>query len=302
MYFAIVKQAPPSSIARMIKDPVTPLQIQAPQGYSASFLAAIDKGLAVLSQDRPQTIDAFRELLGIVSLGPPPPVRAIGAIGAGAPAIRADLPFPQDPQVPMPVEPPVPAAVVSPPKQAPLAAAPAAGKRWKFIAVAAALLLTAGLGLYTLVRNAADDTIMLAQPHTTSPQPAVAPEPVPVPVSAPAKAPDPVESLAVAAPPPPEASAPAVHEEVPHAAPPEVKPAAPVIETVSYKLAIKPWGTVYVDGRERGVSPPMKRLSLPAGKHKIRIVNPNFPDYSINLDSGKSKSGTIEHDFAAAKK
>ena len=91
-------------------------------------------------------------------------------------------------------------------------------------------------------------------------------------------------------------------ERKPSPPPAEPKAAAPVVETVSYKLAIKPWGTVYVDGRERGVSPPMKRLALPAGKHKIRIVNPSFPDYSINLDSGKNKSGTIEHDFAPAKK
>jgi hypothetical protein len=162
------------------------------------------------------------------------------------------------------------------------------------------LLLTAGFGLYTLVRNAADDTSMLAQPHTTAPPPAAAAAPTPIP----AKGLDPSESVVEAAPTPPQAIAPPVAEEVVHAAPPAaaVKPAAPVIENVSYKLAIKPWGTVYVDGRERGVSPPMKRLSLPAGKHKIRIVNPNFPDYSINLDSGKNKSGAIEHDFAAAKK
>lgn len=290
MYFAIVKQAPPSSIARMIKDPVTPLQIQAPEGYSQLFLAAIDKGLAVLSQDRPQTIDAFRELLGIVSLGPPPPVRAIGA---RAPATRADEPTPQ---APMPVEAPASADVLPAPPKAPVAAPLAAGKRLKFIAVAAALLLTAGFGLYTLVRNAADDTIMLALPQAKAPQPAPAP--------APAKTLDPSESLVEAEPTPPQASAPAAPEEAVPAAPPpaEVKPAAPVIETVSYKLAIKPWGTVYVDGRERGVSPPMKRLSLPAGKHKIRIVNPSFPDYSVNLDSGKNKSGSIEHDFSAAKK
>jgi serine/threonine protein kinase len=303
MYFAIVKQAPPSSIARMIKDPVTPLQVQAPQGYSASFLAAIDKGLAVLSQDRPQTIDALRDLLGIASLGPPLPVRSIGA---GAPALRADAPLPQDPQAPMPVGPPASVKVPAPLSKAPVATAPAGNKRWKFIAVAVALLLTAGFGLYTLVLSGADDTIMLAQPHTSVPRPAETPEPVPepVPAPAPAKALDPSESLVEAAPTPPKATAPAVPEVATQAAPPpaEVKPAAPVVETASYKLTIKPWGTVYVDGRERGVSPPMKRLSLTAGKHKIRIVNPNFPDYSINLDSGKNKSGAIEHDFAAAKK
>jgi predicted Ser/Thr protein kinase len=301
MYFAIVKQPPPSSIARMIKDPVTPLHIQAPEGYSAEFLTAIDKGLAVLAQDRPQTIDELRDLLGIVSLGPPPPLRAIGATQRGAPATRADTTFPADPDVPMPVEAEPIAAVPAPQKAAASMAAPLAGKkRWQFIAAAAALVLTAGLGLFALVRSAADDTIMLALPQTTAPRQAATPAPEP----APANAPVPAESEAAAAP-TAKAAEPVAPPEVAAVAPPpaeEAKPAAPAIETVSYKLAIKPWGTVYVDGRERGVSPPMKRLSLPAGKHKIRIVNPSFPDYSINLDSGKNKSGAIEHNFAPAKK
>ena len=272
MYFAVAKQAPPSSIARMIKDPVTPLREQAPQGYHPTFLVAIDKGLAVLAQDRPQTIDAFRDLLGIVSLGPPPPARVIGAGQRGAPAAREDAP-PAAPEIVTPTE----AAPVSD------AAVPRAGKRWKFIAIATALLLTAGLGLYALVNNAAEETIMLALPQSTATPPPRAAAPVPAPVLAAAE--PQVEA------PPPEPAAPA-----------PVKAAAPAVETVSYKLAIKPWGTVFVDGRERGVSPPMKRLTLTAGKHKIRIVNPSFPDRLINLDSGKNKSGAIEHDFAPAKK
>ena len=304
MYFAIMKQPPPSSIARMIKDPVTPLQVQAPEGFSESFLAAIDKGLAVLAQDRPQTIDEFRDLLGIVSLGPPPPVRAIGVGQRGAPAARADEPLPVEPEPAMPVAAAATANVLPPPKAAaPAAAALSGQKRWQFIAAAAGLLATAGFGLYALVHNAADDTIMLALPQT----PATAPRPEAAPV--PAKALDASESQVEVAPPvtQPTSSGPATPEEPPAVAavaPPAVepKPAAPVVETVSYKLAINPGGTVYVDGRERGVSPPMKRLVLPAGKHKIRIVNPSFPDYSINLEPGKNKTGTIEHDFASTKK
>ncbi|MDB5936259.1 MAG: serine/threonine protein kinase, partial [Massilia sp.] len=284
MYFAILKQAPPSSIARMIKDPVTPLQVQAPEGYSAEFLAAIDKALSVLAQDRPQTIDQFRELLGIVSLGPPPPVREIGASQRGVPAARTDAQG-AAPVTAIPVE--VPAS------EKPAVATPvAARKRWQFVAAAAALVAVAGSGLYALVHGTSDDTIMIALPHNTTaalPPTAAAPAaveaPPPVVASAPAE-PEPTVTPAVVAEPPPV----------------DVKPHAAVIETVSYKLAIKPWGTVYVDGREKGVSPPMKKLVLPAGRHKIRIVNPSFPDHSINLDPGKNKTGTIEHDFASAKK
>ncbi|MDB5906687.1 MAG: serine/threonine protein kinase [Massilia sp.] len=294
MYFAVVKQAPPSSIARMIKDPVAPLHIQAPAGYSPSFLAAIDKGLAVLSQDRPQTIDEFRDLLGIVSLGPPPPLRTNQRV----PSARDEAPSAAEPATESPVVNPAPAAA----KPAPSPAAPIAGKkRWPFIGAAAVLMLTAGFALYMLVHSAEDDTIMLALPPVASaPRAAPAREPAKgldsteTQVDVPPLANQPVSSE----PPTPPATAPFV------AAPAvvEKKPAAPVVEMVPYKLTIKPWGTVYVNGRERGVSPPMKRLMIPAGKQKIRIVNPSFPDYSVTVDSASNKSGTIEHDFASAKK
>ena len=306
MYFAILKEAPPSSIARMIKDPVTPLQVQAPQGYSASFLAAIDKSLAVLSQDRPQSIDQLRDLLGIVSLGPPPFARALGiGIGAGqrgAPAAPLETGLrlsgmqqpglqdgaPPAPQGDAPAEEPVDESLAD-------TALPPAPRRWQFIAIAAALVATAGVGLFALVHDAADETIMLALPQTA---PRAAAE-TPAPAAA-----TPAVTMPPAAPPPAMTEPTAVVE--PAAQPPrpaaDIKPAPPVSDTVAYKLAIKPWGTVYVDGRERGVSPPMKRLVLPVGKHRVRIVNPSFPDRLINLDSAKNKPGTLEHDFTSAKK
>ncbi|UUZ48057.1 hypothetical protein LP420_34570 [Massilia sp. B-10] len=71
VYFAICKEPQPTSIARMVKDPMLPLAERGIEGYSREFLSAIDKGLAVLASDRPQTIDAFRELLGIASSGVP---------------------------------------------------------------------------------------------------------------------------------------------------------------------------------------------------------------------------------------
>ncbi len=305
MYFAIVRQAPPSSIARMIKDPVVPLSVQAPEGYSAEFLKAIDKALAVLSQDRPQTIDEFRELLGIVSLGPP--VRAAGNGQRGAPAARPDADgATTGPATAMPV--------ATPPLEAPPAApVPAGRKRWQFIAAAAALVALAGSGLYALVHSTNDDTIMIALPHARNASPLPAETIEPAVMAAPASAEPKAEPLAAATAAPKEAPndepeeapvpAPAPASVTPEAPPPaEPKTHAPVIESVSYKLAIKPWGTVYVDGRERGVSPPMKKLVLPAGRHRIRIVNPSFPDHFINLDPGKNKTGTIEHDFASAKK
>ena len=291
MYFAILKQAPPSSIARMIKDPVTPLQLQAPPGFSPSFLAAIDNSLAVLSQDRPQSIDQLRELLGIVSLGPPPLARMIGAGQRGAP--------------PAPTAPTDDAPQLLEKSAAPVAdpGLPRAARRWQLIAIAAALLLIAGVGLYALVRDAADETIMLALPQSPVTTPDRAAETPAAEAAAAAAA----EVTPTVTPPVTPPAIPTVTPPITLAAPParppaDIKSAAPALETVSYRLAIKPWGTVYVDGRERGVSPPMKRLVLTPGKHRIRIVNPRFADRLINIDSTKNKSGTLEHDFTSAKK
>ncbi|MGX4642459.1 hypothetical protein [Massilia sp. SYSU DXS3249] len=72
-----------------------------------------------------------------------------------------------------------------------------------------------------------------------------------------------------------------------------------IVNGVTYKLLIKPWGTVYVDDVDRGVSPPVKRLTLSRGKHTIRIVNPNFPEHVLNVNAGSRESTTIAHDFTA---
>jgi hypothetical protein len=72
-----------------------------------------------------------------------------------------------------------------------------------------------------------------------------------------------------------------------------------VVNGTTYKLVIKPWGTVYVDGVDRGVSPPIKRLTLGPGQHTIRIVNPNFPEHIMTVDAGAKETMIIEHDFTA---
>jgi hypothetical protein len=75
---------------------------------------------------------------------------------------------------------------------------------------------------------------------------------------------------------------------------------APVSGSASVKLLIKPWGTVYVDGVERGVSPPLKRLALPPGRHTVRVVNPNYRDRVIRIDAGKSSANRLDVDFSAS--
>jgi hypothetical protein len=63
-----------------------------------------------------------------------------------------------------------------------------------------------------------------------------------------------------------------------------------------YKLQIQPWGVVYVDDVDRGVSPPVKRLVLAPGRHTIRVTNPNFHDRVLEVDTA-SGDGQITVDF-----
>src|SRR3954449_3068149 len=54
---------------------------------------------------------------------------------------------------------------------------------------------------------------------------------------------------------------------------------APQGEIVRIELAVLPWGEILVDGKSRGVSPPLRTLDIPAGSHTIEIRNSTFPSH-----------------------
>jgi len=64
VYNAITGRPPMPSVARSMNDTMPPLSKVAAGRYSAGFLAAIDRALAVKPGDRPQTIAEWRTLLG----------------------------------------------------------------------------------------------------------------------------------------------------------------------------------------------------------------------------------------------
>ena len=99
--------------------------------------------------------------------------------------------------------------------------------------------------------------------------------------------------------------APAVPALAPSSAPTEPKvaeaapaplPAAPK-PTGRVVLAVSPWGEIYVDGKKRGVSPPVKELRLPPGKHAIEIRNGAFPPHSETVDVNPDEAVRITHAF-----
>jgi non-specific serine/threonine protein kinase len=65
----------------------------------------------------------------------------------------------------------------------------------------------------------------------------------------------------------------------------------------SVAIAVQPWATIYVDGVEKGITPPLKKLTLPAGVHEVRLENPNFPPHVQKITVDGKKPVTLRHEF-----
>lgn len=73
-------------------------------------------------------------------------------------------------------------------------------------------------------------------------------------------------------------------------APSAVRPATVI-------FAVSPWGEIFVDGKRAGVSPPLNRLELAAGQHRIEIRNQAFAAYRGTVTLGSGQSLKIRHKF-----
>lgn len=63
------------------------------------------------------------------------------------------------------------------------------------------------------------------------------------------------------------------------------------------ELAVAPWGEVVVDGKSRGLSPPLRIVELPAGAHTIEIRNSTFPVHVARVDVKPGEAVRIQHRF-----
>ncbi|MGA8051221.1 MAG: hypothetical protein WCA09_13680 [Burkholderiales bacterium] len=118
--------------------------------------------------------------------------------------------------------------------------------------------------------------------------------------------------------PKPELPAPALHSAensasatpVPGHKPPKTvarKPAATAAEATppgsavpasgTIQLAVSPWGEIVVDGASRGVSPPLRELELPPGRHTVEIRNTTFPSRIENITVRSGESVRLRHRF-----
>lgn len=62
-------------------------------------------------------------------------------------------------------------------------------------------------------------------------------------------------------------------------------------------LRIVPWGEVYVDGQKRGISPPLKSLSLIPGMHTVEVRNSSFPVHLEKVDLKPGARIMVKHRF-----
>jgi hypothetical protein len=237
----------------------------------------------------------------------PEPVRAPEPVAAPTPA-PASTPTPAPSAAPIPMRAAANASTPAAAPVAPVARAPAVGgrdkKRWPLIVGALALIVAALLALFGLMRETDTSNTLALPPPTDAP---IAAEP--------AEAPAPLVTLTEGG--PAQLDGPVIDEVAPRpeeVTPPPAKPDAVVPPTAvrlarqgtppeaavagtTYKLLIQPWGTIMVDGVERGTTPPLKHITLPPGEHTIRIVNPGFPEHTVTVQSVEGQSGTIELDF-----
>ena len=62
-------------------------------------------------------------------------------------------------------------------------------------------------------------------------------------------------------------------------------------------LAISPWGEVFIDGRKRGVTPPLTELKLPPGKYEVEIRNSSFAPHRETVELFADAPLRIRHKF-----
>ena len=62
-------------------------------------------------------------------------------------------------------------------------------------------------------------------------------------------------------------------------------------------FAVSPWGEIVVNGKSRGVTPPMKSLKLEPGHYKIEVRNTTFPAHTEDLELKARDEVTVRHKF-----
>lgn len=218
-------------------------------------------------------------------------------------------------QIASPTISPVTPPVSNPPALDVLAPAAGRGLRWRYAAVSA-LVAVGTFGIYQGQRSDTQPTLPSSITIATqldggeksdalSTQSAaiVAVEPIP----ATANAQESVEPISESPAPAEIAAAVNFHHAIPSSASADPKAqrsqpvkrvaGAAVTKTATVRLAIKPWGEVYVDGKKVGVTPPLRKIKVSAGKRRITVRNADFSPYQATIDIQPQSLLQISHRF-----
>jgi hypothetical protein len=74
-------------------------------------------------------------------------------------------------------------------------------------------------------------------------------------------------------------------------------PAPAIAKQVTVQLSIKPWGEIFINGSSRGVSPPIRTLSLEPGQYQVRVANGDLPPHQQQLTVRAGEPASITHSF-----
>lgn len=332
--FAVTNRMPPASAARVMHDSLPALSTLAPPGYSQRFLEAIDRGLSIRPEQRPRTVGEFRSLLFAAS---PEDGIPSGAPEAGAGTSKAASRSAKAASRSGGASSRARGAAGSlAAHRAPLGRI-AAGVAAVLVATITWFALGDGSPSSSGSRAAVADASLRAAPPTShaefmvsqrpdraqgvsaaqrsesaagvDPASAFAGPSAPVsrttgaPVNDGAGAPA-MPGLSVVGMTPPDP----VEAVKPGAGGASVKGAAAGAPsaaastgaragTGTVRLAVAPWGEVFVDGVSHGVTPPLKQLMLEAGPHRIEIRNPAGSAWEQPIDVVAGERITLSHRF-----
>ena len=289
-YSLVAGQRPPPAAERRIADTHQPLMTLGITKYTDSFLQAIDAGLAIAPADRPQTMQAYAELLAL-------PVLAHATESSSE---VAEV-------IPAPMLPNVRRGTRNPSKRA----------------VARAVLLgvaTLGVAAYWWGRLASgpEQVITHSELVVNDTGKGTASKPAPTASSqpphsdeqgshaqpagqAPAVTPEAPDSTYLSQTTPNQDDADTDAEATPPAEP--VEPAKAERKTpispapVRVSINVRPWGEIVIDGVSRGVTPPLKTVMLRPGKYSVTIRNTAQPPYNTTLVVTAGKPAVITHLF-----
>lgn len=340
-YFLATGSAPPSALARRVRDDCLPLEEWGANEYDKAFCDAVDSGLAMPAHARPQTVAAFAAAMGALPLREPtvspvvPPTIALPVdeepklaeaepvaqtlpgypprrrarvlpwvlaclllLAAGGVVWMQMTPAPVQlaatPQASAPTPAPIPAPQL--PEAAPAAQTPSEAQPERQPTPEPTPELDARPELQPAPQPT-PPTDLQSAPESAS-QPSSAPEPSRVDSDtgggAPASAPAAAAEASNNAPTPATTAAPTTASETPPDAAPKAPPkAAPV----AVRVAVRPWGEVLINGRSRGVSPPLRELSLTPGRYQVTVRNASAGEHRMTLTVAAGKPASISHEF-----